>query len=334
MIRFLLLRFLPRRILPLLMLFEAYQLVQRLRRRDEPAPTPVSYGLAPTTTERPAPLDPALAPSGAAILRAQRDVCSGSKVVADPRKARWTPAIRWSPSASGARDPGGCRPSSGQPCCVLAVVIAKPWANAQPAPAKPVPDLARGGGGVAPRDRRGRADDRPGGHADRRSDLAGAARTVERSDARVGPGGERAPDARCAAGDVGRRGHRRRAAPLPRCDRGSDWAAIEPEVVAGSGPGRPASPRPDLARHRSVHRRARRSTTIPRSSPSPCRWTSDGARTWVTAGPAGGRTADARRRSTTPCRRGDARPVGHRRDRAHRSHAVADRALRVPAARR
>ena len=50
MIKFLLLRFLPRRIMPLLLLFEAYQLVQRLRRRDEPAPTPVSYGLAPTTT--------------------------------------------------------------------------------------------------------------------------------------------------------------------------------------------------------------------------------------------------------------------------------------------
>ena len=50
MIRFLLLRFLPRRIMPLLLLFEAYQLVQRLRRRDEPAPTSVSYGLAPTTT--------------------------------------------------------------------------------------------------------------------------------------------------------------------------------------------------------------------------------------------------------------------------------------------
>jgi hypothetical protein len=48
MIRFLLLRFLPRRILPLLMLFEAIQLVRRLRRRDEPPPTPVRTGLAPT----------------------------------------------------------------------------------------------------------------------------------------------------------------------------------------------------------------------------------------------------------------------------------------------
>jgi hypothetical protein len=49
MIRFLLLRFLPRRIVPLLMLFEAIRLVQRLRRRDEPVETPVSYGLAPGT---------------------------------------------------------------------------------------------------------------------------------------------------------------------------------------------------------------------------------------------------------------------------------------------
>jgi hypothetical protein len=47
MFRFLLFRFLPRRIMPLLMLFEAIQLVRRLRRRDEPAPKPVSYGLAP-----------------------------------------------------------------------------------------------------------------------------------------------------------------------------------------------------------------------------------------------------------------------------------------------
>lgn len=52
MIRFLLLRFLPRRILPLLLLFEAYQLVRRLRRHDAPQPTPVSYGLAPTPSER------------------------------------------------------------------------------------------------------------------------------------------------------------------------------------------------------------------------------------------------------------------------------------------
>jgi hypothetical protein len=48
MIRFLLFRFLPRRILPLLMLFEAIQLVRRLRRRDEPTTTPVRTGLAPT----------------------------------------------------------------------------------------------------------------------------------------------------------------------------------------------------------------------------------------------------------------------------------------------
>jgi hypothetical protein len=48
MIRFLLFRFLPRRILPLLMLFEAIQLVRRLRRRDVPSTTPVRTGLAPT----------------------------------------------------------------------------------------------------------------------------------------------------------------------------------------------------------------------------------------------------------------------------------------------
>ena len=47
MIRFLLFRFLPRRIMPLLMLFEAIQLVRRLRRRDEPPTTPVRTGLAP-----------------------------------------------------------------------------------------------------------------------------------------------------------------------------------------------------------------------------------------------------------------------------------------------
>ena len=53
MLRFLLFRFLPRRIMPLLMLFEAIQLVRRLRRRDEPAVTPVRSGLAPTGTVDP-----------------------------------------------------------------------------------------------------------------------------------------------------------------------------------------------------------------------------------------------------------------------------------------
>jgi hypothetical protein len=53
MLRFLLFRFLPRRIMPLLMLFEAVQLVRRLRRRDEPAATPVRSGLAPTGTVDP-----------------------------------------------------------------------------------------------------------------------------------------------------------------------------------------------------------------------------------------------------------------------------------------
>jgi hypothetical protein len=53
MIRFLLFRFLPRRILPLLMLFEAIQLVRRLRRRDEPPTTPVRSGLAPAGTVDP-----------------------------------------------------------------------------------------------------------------------------------------------------------------------------------------------------------------------------------------------------------------------------------------
>ena len=48
-------RFLPRRILPLLMLFEAIQLVRRLRRRDEPPTTPVRSGLAPAGTVDPYP---------------------------------------------------------------------------------------------------------------------------------------------------------------------------------------------------------------------------------------------------------------------------------------
>ncbi len=50
MLRFLLLRFLPRRIMPLLLLFQVYQLVHRLRRRDQLPYTPARSGLTPTPT--------------------------------------------------------------------------------------------------------------------------------------------------------------------------------------------------------------------------------------------------------------------------------------------
>ena len=57
---------------------------------------------------------------------------------------------------------------------VLAVVIAKPWANAQPAPAKPVPDLLAVTAASPHATAEDTSDDRPGVHAGRRSDLAGA----------------------------------------------------------------------------------------------------------------------------------------------------------------
>ena len=115
---------------------------------------------------------------------------------------------------------------------VLAVVIAKPWANAQPAPAKPVPDLLAVTAASPARDRRGPGDDRPGVHA-------AAVPTWP-----VQPGPLNAPtlisaqaesalpmlDVRRGTWGIGVIGVGPR---LSRDATWADWTAIEPEVVQG-----------------------------------------------------------------------------------------------------
>ena len=239
--------------MPLLLLFEAYQLVQRLRRRDEPAPTPVSSA-SHRRRPRPAPLDSAPRPSGPRSCERNATYARIARSSRIPGRLDGYRLSRWSPSASGGHDPGGCRPSSGRRC--------SSWPSSSPSHGRthsrhrpsryPTSSPWRRRRPARPP---GHVDDRPGDPA-RRSDLAGAARADERSDARFGPGGGRARDARCCGGGRGGSGSSASDHASPRRHVGrldGDRTGGGP----GSGPGWPASPCPDLARHGSVHRRAR-----------------------------------------------------------------------------